>query len=181
MRLLPVAIAAVIVCSANPARACGVAVSPFGGGSYSDPPQGFFFVAGGIATQRPTALDARTTTPYYVAGVGGVVGSRYGVHFAPMVEVIGRGRAIVATSTDVAVAMRLASDGFVDGRFGVAIEGGAWTRVSGGRALGSLAAMTLGAPAGLHASWMVQQGSHGERGSAVVVGFDFLRAAAGLR
>ncbi len=172
MRLFCLAIATAVVSIAEPSRACGVELSPFGStGATSEPRPVFVSVGGGIATKRASDVDTRTTTPFFVAGIGGDVYSAHGVHFAPMVDVMMTSRASVVSTTDVAVALRLASDGFAHGGFGAALDGGVWTRAYGGRAIGSLAQLTLGAPYGLQASWLAQNGS----GYAFVVGIDIAR------
>ncbi len=176
MRLWIVAAVAAFVSFSAPARACGVEVSPFGGGGAAHgPTKGFIFASGGVATHTSNGVDSRSTAPFFMTGVGAEVYEQHGVHFAPMVDAIVRSRANVATSTDVALVSRVSSTGFVDGGFGAAIDLGVWTRVHGGHAIGPLAGLTLGAPAGVQASWIVQHGDSDVRGFAVVVGFDLAR------
>lgn len=161
---------------AAPARACGVDVSPFGGGSAArEPTPAFLFASGGIATRRPSETDGRSMTPLLMAGLGAEVYARNGVHFAPMFDVLVRSRANGVTSTDLALVSRVSSDGFNNGGFGAALDLGLFARAHGGRAMGTLAGLTLGAPAGLQASWFVQQGHDDVRGFAVTLGFDVAR------
>jgi hypothetical protein len=170
MRVLVVGLVAAAALSVSPARACGVDPSPFGSGTYRKPTPVFVFAAGGVGTQRPTDTDARTMTPLVVAGLGGDVYAIGGVHFAPMIDVMMRSRVSAVTTTDLAFAARVSSEGFALGGFGVAIDGGVWTRVYGGRAIGPVGAVTLGAPAGLQASWLVRPDS-----LAFIVGIDVAR------
>lgn len=164
---------AIVIALPSRAEACGTVASPFGTSSYSSPndARGFLFALGGLAAQRPSELDSRTRAPLFVAGLGGVAATYGGVHVAPMGNVWVRGRSDVVTSTDLSLSIRLASDGFVEGGFGVALEAGGYARVSGGRAYGPLASVSLGAPAGVQATLAVI-----DRQPAVLVGFDLLRA-----
>jgi hypothetical protein len=77
--------------------------------------------------------------------------------------------------TDLAVALRGASGGFVRGGFGFAVDAGAYERFWGAESVGFAGAIVLGAPFGIQVAATTEQGSHGAHVYGATIGVDFLR------
>ncbi len=77
--------------------------------------------------------------------------------------------------TDLAVALRVASQGFVLGKFGLALDAGPYQRFWGPGSTGGQAALVLGAPWGLTLSVGGGLGSNESRHFAASLGLDFAR------
>jgi hypothetical protein len=77
--------------------------------------------------------------------------------------------------TDLALALRGATGGFVRGGFGLALDLGGYERFWERGSAGFAGALVLGAPFGLQASLHTEIGTHEDKTYAVVLGIDFLR------
>jgi len=77
--------------------------------------------------------------------------------------------------TDLALAVRGASGGFVRGGFGLAIDAGAYQRFWGDESTGFVGALVLGAPFGIQLAATTEQGSHDVHVYSATIGIDFLR------
>ena len=78
--------------------------------------------------------------------------------------------------TDLALAVRGATGGFVRGGFGVAVDLGAYQRFWGAEnSTGFLGSLILGAPFGLQLALITEQGSHDAHFYGATAGIDFLR------
>ncbi len=100
------------------------------------------------------------TSPASSVVVGGVVKS---------LTFFGRG-------TDMALAVRGATGGFARGEWGMALDVGPFQRWWGvANATGIGASLSLGAPFGLQASAIFEEGNHDARVLAFVVGIDLMR------
>jgi hypothetical protein len=77
--------------------------------------------------------------------------------------------------TDLALAVRGASGGFVRGGLGFAIDAGYYERWWGDGSAGFLGALVLGGPFGLQLTGMTEQGSNNVRSYGATLGIDFLR------
>jgi hypothetical protein len=76
---------------------------------------------------------------------------------------------------DYAAYVRLASQGYVTGRWGAAIDGGAYTRAFGGGSSGWLGTLNLGGPWGIIASGTYETGNTSAKTMSVTLGIDLLR------
>lgn len=77
--------------------------------------------------------------------------------------------------TDFALALRLATQGFVTGRFGLALDAGAYRRFWSEGSTGGHAALVFGAPWGITLSVAGGVGSHDARQIGATLGIDFAR------
>jgi len=77
--------------------------------------------------------------------------------------------------TDLALALRVASQGFVTGRFGLALDAGPYQRFWGEGSTGGQASLVLGGPWGLTLSLGGGIGSHDARQFGASLGVDFAR------
>jgi hypothetical protein len=156
------------------AEACGTAVSWIGGsGTASPDAQGWIFVEGGGAPGR----DGERTSygPIFRAGAGGSFYEGGAFAVGPTFSAIVRPTVATApSSTDLALTVRTATLGFRQG-FGAAFDLGGFTRVSGTRAFGPSASVTLGAPYGLQASWLVEAPKGAAPTQALLFGIDLAR------
>jgi hypothetical protein len=77
--------------------------------------------------------------------------------------------------TDLALALRGATGGFVRGGFGLALDLGGYQRFWERGSTGFAGALVLGAPYGLQAAIHAELGSNEQKTYAVAIGIDFLR------
>jgi hypothetical protein len=77
--------------------------------------------------------------------------------------------------TDLAVALRVASQGFATGRFGLALDAGPYARLWGEGSSGGQAALVLGGPWGLTLSLGGGIGNNEARHFGASLGLDFAR------
>lgn len=77
--------------------------------------------------------------------------------------------------SDLALLVRGATRGFVQGGFGLALDAGAYERFWGQHSAGGLASLGLGAPWGVTLSATYGMGTHEQRFAAVTLGIDFAR------
>jgi hypothetical protein len=76
---------------------------------------------------------------------------------------------------DLGLSLRLATHGFVTGKFGVALDAGPYQRFWGEGSTGGQAALVLGAPWGITLSVGAGMGSNEARQFGATLGFDFAR------
>lgn len=77
--------------------------------------------------------------------------------------------------TDLALLARVATGGFVQGGFGLALDAGGYERFWGEHSQGGLLALGVGAPWGVTLSATGGMGTNDERFASVTLGFDFAR------
>jgi hypothetical protein len=77
--------------------------------------------------------------------------------------------------TDLGLLARVATRGFVVGKFGLALDVGGYERFWGDKSAGGLGALVLGAPWGIVLSAGGGMGTGDQRHYGVVLGFDFAR------
>jgi len=77
--------------------------------------------------------------------------------------------------SDLALLVRGASRGFVNGDFGLALDAGPYQRFWGEKSSGGEATLWLGAPWGLSFGVNASVGSHDAKGFSGIVGIDFAR------
>ncbi|MGZ3417994.1 MAG: hypothetical protein ACXVEF_36370 [Polyangiales bacterium] len=163
-----------LLLTSREADACGTAVSWLGGsGSGSPDGQGWVYVEGGAAPGR----DGERTSygPIFHAGAGGSIYEGGAFVVGPTFSAIVRPTVATApSSTDLALSVRTATLGFRSG-FGAAFDVGGFTRVSGTRAFGPSGSITLGAPYGIQASWLVEMPKGGVPTQALLFGIDLAR------
>ncbi len=82
---------------------------------------------------------------------------------------------LLDSGTDLAMLARGATWGFQAGRFGVALDAGAYTRFWGGKSLGFTGAVNLGVPLGITLSLQGSVGSKDASSFGAVAGIDLLR------
>jgi hypothetical protein len=80
--------------------------------------------------------------------------------------------------TDLGLLLRVATQGYVLGRFGLALDLGGYERFWGRGSEGGLGALVLGAPWGLTLSLGGGIGTNDARHASIVLGFDFARLTA---
>jgi hypothetical protein len=77
--------------------------------------------------------------------------------------------------TDLALLMRVATGGFVQGGFGVALDAGGYQRWWGEESSGGLGSVVLGAPWGITLSASAGVGTNDTRFASLTLGLDFAR------
>jgi hypothetical protein len=82
---------------------------------------------------------------------------------------------IIGKGTDLALAARIATQGYALGRWGLALDGGAYKRWWGPGSEGWLASLQVGAPWGITLSLNFSTGSEEDRTYGAVLGIDLLR------
>lgn len=80
--------------------------------------------------------------------------------------------------TDLGLLLRVATQGYVLGRFGLALDAGGYERFWGRGSEGGLGALVLGAPWGITLSLGGGIGTNDARHASLVLGFDFARLTA---
>jgi hypothetical protein len=82
---------------------------------------------------------------------------------------------IIGKGTDLALVARIATQSFVVGRWGLALDGGAYKRWWGPGSDGWLASLQIGAPWGITLGLNFSMGSEQDRTFGAVLGIDLLR------
>lgn len=106
--------------------------------------------------QLETGVGSSPADPLIIGGLG-----RMQTHF-------GQG-------TDLGLALRLATHGFVNGQWGGALDLGGYQRWWGSESTGFAGALVLGAPWGITMSLGAHYGSNDAQGFSGVLGIDLLR------
>lgn len=83
--------------------------------------------------------------------------------------------ALLGDGADLGLSLRVATQGFVTGRFGLALDAGPYARFWGPGSTGGQAALVLGAPWGITLSLGGGVGSHEARQFGATLGIDFAR------
>lgn len=83
--------------------------------------------------------------------------------------------ALFGDGADLGLSLRVATQGFVTGRFGLALDAGPYQRFWGEGSSGGQASLVLGAPWGITLSLGGGMGSHDARHYGATVGIDFAR------
>ncbi|HXK16845.1 MAG TPA: hypothetical protein VNG33_03490 [Polyangiaceae bacterium] len=84
-------------------------------------------------------------------------------------------KALFGDGADLALALRVASRGFVTGQFGLALDAGPYQRFWGAGSSGGEAALVLGAPWGITLSAGGSMGTNAAREYGATLGLDFAR------
>ena len=84
-------------------------------------------------------------------------------------------QALIGDGADLGLSLRLATRGFVTGRFGLALDAGPYQRFWGQGSTGGQAALVLGAPWGITLSVGGGMGTHDARQLGASLGLDFAR------
>jgi hypothetical protein len=128
------------------------------------------YVGGGATSLRQSDLPSRVdktlsietgmgTSPAHVVSVGGLF----------------KLNALFGNGADLGLSLRVATQGFVTGRFGLALDAGPYARFWGPGSTGGQAALVLGAPWGITLSLGGGVGSHEARQFGATLGIDFAR------
>ncbi len=128
------------------------------------------FVGGGVSRLSQNALSARTVGSMRVDfGLGSdpshpfIVGGLFSLQ-----PQFGYG-------SDVALSLRTATRGYVNGDFGLALDLGGYERFWGQGSAGGTGTLWLGAPWGLSLGAGASVGSHDAHGFSAILGIDFAR------
>lgn len=81
----------------------------------------------------------------------------------------------IGDAVDFSSYLRVATQGYVLGHLGAALDGGAYARTGGARSHGFLGTLNVGLPWGVVVSGSYSQGSEDARALTVTLGVDFLR------
>jgi len=84
-------------------------------------------------------------------------------------------KGLIGDGADLALALRVATRGFVTGRFGLALDAGPYQRFWGAGSSGGQASLVLGAPWGITLSVGGGMGSNDAREFGATLGLDFAR------
>lgn len=115
----------------------------------------------------------RITSPRVAGQLDTGVGSS--PHRAVVVGVGARMQPYFGEAVDFAAYLRGATQGYVTGRFGVALDAGAYAGAGATRTTGFLGTLNVGLPWGVVASGSYAQADQGEKAVTVTLGVDFLR------
>jgi hypothetical protein len=130
----------------------------------------WLYAGGGVASSA--MADSATEVP-------GVFAAETGMGSAPDKDVIVGGLFKSLTyfgqGTDLGLAVRGASGGFVRGGFGLALDLGGYVRLSHQASQGFLGALVFGGPLGLQLAAITEIGSNDYRIYGATLGIDFLR------
>ena len=130
----------------------------------------WFAVAGGAASLQQDSIARRTA---------GAMALEMGVGSSPGASLIVGGLlksfTLFGNGTDLALAARVATGGFVRGGWGGAIDVGGYQRWWGPHSTGVLGQLVVGAPLGFQLSLFTEQGSHNARAYGATFGIDLLR------
>jgi hypothetical protein len=103
------------------------------------------------------------------AGVGSTPSQRF------VVGGMFKFQTLFGNGTDLGLALRVATQGFVTGRFGLALDAGPYARFWGEGSTGGQAALVLGAPWGITLSIGGGVGTNDARQIGATLGIDFAR------
>ena len=128
------------------------------------------YVGSGVSAfeQRRIELKASPTLAIE-AGIGTAPSQRW------IVGGMVKSQTFFGNGTDLALALRVATQGFVTGRFGLALDAGGYHRGWVGGSNGGQAALVFGAPWGITLSLGGGVGSHDARHFGATLGVDFAR------
>lgn len=128
------------------------------------------YVGSGVSAleQRGLELKARPTLAIET-GIGTAPSNRF------IVGGLVKSQTFFGNGTDLGLALRVASQGFVTGRFGLAIDAGGYRRFWGVGSSGGQAALVFGAPWGITLSLGGGVGTHDARHFGATIGVDFAR------
>ncbi|HKY40480.1 MAG TPA: hypothetical protein VJN18_31315 [Polyangiaceae bacterium] len=128
------------------------------------------YVGGGASQIEQRGLERHIdTTLSLETGLG--TSPHRAVVFGGMFKLL----ALFDNGADLGLSARLASRGFVTGRFGLALDAGPYQRLWGDGSTGGQAALVLGAPWGLMLSLGGGYGTNDARQIGASLGFDFAR------
>jgi hypothetical protein len=128
------------------------------------------YVGSGASAFEQRGLELRVRPTLAIeAGVGTAPSQRF------IVGGVVKSQTFFGNGTDLALALRVATQGFVTGRFGLALDAGAYHRGWGVGSNGGQAALVLGGPWGLTLSLGGGVGSHDARQLGATIGVDFAR------
>ncbi len=128
------------------------------------------FVGGGVTQLHQQALSTRTA---------GAMRIHFGLGSSPANPLVVGGlfsfEPNFGYGTDLALLLRGATRGYVNGNFGVALDVGPYERFWGQGAVGGAGTLWLGAPWGIGLGLGGSVGTHEERGFSAILGIDFAR------
>lgn len=156
-------------CRALPLCAA-LGLSLFGARSARADVSSWVFVGGGASVLEQQALSSRTvgsmrihfgmgTDPSHPFVVGGLFSLE--PHFG--------------YGSDISQVVRLATRGYVNGGFGLALDAGPYQRLWGEKSFGGTSTLWLGAPWGLSLGVGGSLGTHDAHGFSAILGIDFAR------
>jgi hypothetical protein len=147
--------------------ACAVVI--FAGRARADV-SSWVFVGSGVSTFAQRGLERRADPTLNIeTGIGTPASLPFIV--GGMVKF----QTLFGDGTDLGLALRGATQGFVTGRFGLAIDAGGYRRAWGEGSSGGQAALVLGAPWGITLSLGGGVGTHDARSFGATLGVDFAR------
>ncbi|MEO7036345.1 MAG: hypothetical protein ABI548_20545 [Polyangiaceae bacterium] len=128
------------------------------------------FVGGGVTQLQQQALSSRTA---------GAMRIHFGLGSSPANPLVVGGLFSLEPNfgygTDLALLVRGATRGYVNGGFGLALDAGPYERFWGQGSVGGESTLWLGAPWGIGLGLGASMGSHDERGFSAILGIDFAR------
>jgi hypothetical protein len=128
------------------------------------------FVGGGASQLHQEALSSRTASAMRV---------QFGLGTDPSHPLILGGLFSLEPNfgygSDLALFVRLATRGYVNGGFGLALDAGPYERFWGQRSVGGASMLWLGAPWGVSLGLGGSLGSHDASGFSAILGIDFAR------
>jgi len=128
------------------------------------------FVGGGATQLHQQALSTRTV---------GAMRIQFGLGSSPANPVVVGGLFSLEPNfgygTDLALLLRGATRGYVNGGYGLALDAGPYERFWGQRSVGGAGTLWLGAPWGVALGVGGSLGTHEERGFSAILGIDFAR------
>jgi hypothetical protein len=128
------------------------------------------YVGSGVTSFKQQNLDLK---------VDPTLSIETGVGTAPKHPIVVGGmfklQALFGNGADLGLSLRVASQGFVTGRFGLAIDAGPYQRFWGQGSSGGQAALVLGAPWGITLSLGGGMGTNDARQYGASLGLDFAR------
>lgn len=128
------------------------------------------FVGGGVTQLHQEALSSRSA---------GAMRIQFGVGSSPANPLVLGGLFSLEPNfgygSDLALLVRGATRGYVNGNFGLALDVGPYERFWGQHSEGGAATLWLGGPWGVGLGLGGSVGSHDERGFSAILGVDFAR------
>jgi hypothetical protein len=128
------------------------------------------YVGAGVSSFKQKNLELRLDPVLAIEGGMGT-GPQHPIVVGGMFKLA----ALFGDGVDLGVSLRVATQGFVLGRFGLAIDAGPYRRFWGEGSTGGQAALLLGGPWGLTLSLGGGIGSHDARQATATLGIDFAR------
>lgn len=130
----------------------------------------WIYVGGGASSVEQRGLD-RKLRPTFALDTGLGTSPEKSVVLGGLFKLQG----FAKEGVDLGLSLRVASRGFVTGRFGLALDAGPYRRFWADGSTGAQAALVLGGPWGLTLSLGGGLGSHDARQVGATLGFDFAR------